>query len=171
MAVPSSGQVKLSQVASEFLDTAPYSMSEFYSVDDGVPASGQIKMTNFYGAAYVLGPYSFSIGSVEGTAVHVLATVNPTSANSITVSGNVFATNPVTAQIIVQRSSNSGGSWGADVVIASVTDTDFGNGTNTSSGTGTVSLSGYNAVRIAYKRINQHAWAGSGCSNVTATFA
>lgn len=57
MAVQSSGAISLSDLAEEFGDTQPYSMSEYYrdggkvpGVNSNVPASGLIRMQNFYGS-------------------------------------------------------------------------------------------------------------------------
>jgi hypothetical protein len=57
MAVQSSGAISLSDLAAEFGDTQPYSMSEYYrdggkvpGVNSNVPASGLIRMQNFYGS-------------------------------------------------------------------------------------------------------------------------
>ena len=59
MALPSSGTISISQIASEFSDTAPHSMSEFYRgggkvpnspTNTSIPTSGQIAVGNFYGA-------------------------------------------------------------------------------------------------------------------------
>ena len=57
MAVQSSGAISLSDLAEEFGDTQPYSMSEYYrdggkvpGVNTNVPASGLIRMQNFYGS-------------------------------------------------------------------------------------------------------------------------
>jgi hypothetical protein len=60
MATPTSGQIKFSQIASEFQGTAPHKMSELYALagsnrsDDGVPGvpgSGLIKFTDMYSRA------------------------------------------------------------------------------------------------------------------------
>ena len=60
MPLQSSGSISLQQIASEFGDSAPHSLSEFYAggsagVTSGgapnVPSSGQISFSNFYGAA------------------------------------------------------------------------------------------------------------------------
>lgn len=51
MALQSSGRITLKNIADEFGDTAPHSMSEFYGAASGVPTSGQIKHSNFYGKA------------------------------------------------------------------------------------------------------------------------
>lgn len=60
MALQSSGQIKLSEVASEFGDSAPNSMSEFYrggslvsSSNTSVPTSGEIQLGDFYGATAI----------------------------------------------------------------------------------------------------------------------
>ena len=57
MAVQSSGAISLSDLADEFGDTQPYSMSEYYrdggkvpGVNTNVPTSGRIRMQNFYGS-------------------------------------------------------------------------------------------------------------------------
>ena len=51
MALTASGQLKLSQIATEFSDSPPHAMSEFYNAASGVPASGQLGIANFYGKA------------------------------------------------------------------------------------------------------------------------
>ena len=59
MAIPSSGEIKISEIATEFGDTAPNQMSEYYRggglvpntpANAAVPTSGQIAVANFYGA-------------------------------------------------------------------------------------------------------------------------
>lgn len=57
MAVQGSGEISLSDVATEFGDTQPHDMSEFYreggkvpGVNSNVPTSGAIRMQNFYGS-------------------------------------------------------------------------------------------------------------------------
>lgn len=59
MAVPSSGVIKISDIALEFQDTVPYRLSKYYrggalvpnsSQNANVPTSGAIKLGNFYGA-------------------------------------------------------------------------------------------------------------------------
>lgn len=51
MALQTSGQISLANIATEFGDTAPHSMSEFYGAASGIPASGEISISDFYGAA------------------------------------------------------------------------------------------------------------------------
>jgi len=55
MALQSSGQIKLSEIATEFGGSAPHSLSEYYGVASGVPASGQIKLgADFYGTSNIV---------------------------------------------------------------------------------------------------------------------
>lgn len=51
MPLQTTGEIKLSQIATEFTDAAPHQMSEFYSAATGIPASGEISMADFYGAS------------------------------------------------------------------------------------------------------------------------
>jgi hypothetical protein len=59
MALPSSGIIKISDIASEFQDTVPYKLSDYYRggalvpnaiTNNNVPTSGAIRLSNFYGA-------------------------------------------------------------------------------------------------------------------------
>ena len=59
MALPSSGILKLSNLATEFQDTVPYKLGDYYrggalvpnaNVNNNVPTSGAIRLSNFYGA-------------------------------------------------------------------------------------------------------------------------
>ena len=73
MALQTSGQITLSQIAAEFGDTAPHALSEFYGSDSGVPASGQIRFNDMYGAQNIR--YYYDAGdeysSVTGGWNHV----------------------------------------------------------------------------------------------------
>ena len=43
------GQISLSQIATEFGDSPPYSMSEYFGVDAGVPTSGNpLNLASFF---------------------------------------------------------------------------------------------------------------------------
>ena len=53
MALQSSGAISLLDIATEFQDSAPHSMSEFYAADSGIPASGAISFNDFYGATNI----------------------------------------------------------------------------------------------------------------------
>lgn len=59
MALPSSGIIKMSDLATEFQDTVPYKLSDYYrggslvpnaSVNSNVPTSGVVRLSNFYSA-------------------------------------------------------------------------------------------------------------------------
>ena len=59
MALQTSGPISLSDIANQFGDATPYSISEFYrngglvpesSLNANIPTSGQISFSNFYGA-------------------------------------------------------------------------------------------------------------------------
>lgn len=80
MAVQSSPPVSLSDVASEFGATTPYSLTDFYRggtyvpdspVNSGVPASGSISLTDLLGATdqlvYTITEGTFTISGVSGT--------------------------------------------------------------------------------------------------------
>ncbi len=60
MALQSSGQIRMSELAAEFGDTGQYNLSSYYKggalvasteANTNVPTSGQIKLSNFYGAS------------------------------------------------------------------------------------------------------------------------
>lgn len=60
MALQSSGQITLKEIATEFEDTAPSTLKEFYSAAVGIPSSGTISLKDFYGASNA---YAFTISS------------------------------------------------------------------------------------------------------------
>tara|TARA_R100000329_G_scaffold147983_1_gene136228 strand:- start:1960 stop:2559 length:600 start_codon:yes stop_codon:yes gene_type:complete len=71
MALPSSGAISLSAIASEFGDSTPNSINEFYrggslvpnsSVNTNVPTSGQISFNDFYGATDQLWSTTVTVG-------------------------------------------------------------------------------------------------------------
>ena len=53
MPLQTTGEIRLSQIATEFTDAAPHQMSEFYSAATGIPASGEISIADFYGTSAV----------------------------------------------------------------------------------------------------------------------
>ena len=76
MPTPSSGHIKLSQLGTEWSDTQPHHMREFYNggslvSDDGIPSSGHIKLSQFYGlSAASTGTLTSSVTNVnEGSSV------------------------------------------------------------------------------------------------------
>ena len=58
MAIQSSGQIEISEIAAEFGGSAPHALSEYYGGGDnvpqganpGVPTSGEVQMADFYDA-------------------------------------------------------------------------------------------------------------------------
>ena len=74
MALPSSGAISLSAIASEFGDSTPNSISEFYrggslvpnaTVNNSVPTSGAISFNDFYGASDQLWTTTITVGVNE----------------------------------------------------------------------------------------------------------
>ena len=74
MALPSSGAISLSAIASEFGDSTPNSISEFYrggslvpnvSINNSIPTSGAISFSNFYGATDQLWSVTITNGIVN----------------------------------------------------------------------------------------------------------
>jgi len=51
MALPSSGQLSLNDIAAEFGGTTPHALSEYYGAAPGIPGSGTISIGDFYGAS------------------------------------------------------------------------------------------------------------------------
>lgn len=52
MALQTTGPISLVDIATEFPDAAPHSMSEFYGAGTGVPTSGPLSASDFYGKVY-----------------------------------------------------------------------------------------------------------------------
>lgn len=104
MALPSSGTLSISDIASEFGDTAPNSMSEFYrggglvpdsATNSSVPTSGAIAIGNFYGAANRAAvPLTIS-ANTQNYDVYTQASASPayvagTSDITLTIDSGVF---------------------------------------------------------------------------------
>ena len=65
MALPSSGQISLNDIATEFGGTAPHSLSEYYSKGNA-PASGEIQLAaDFYGTSSSIHTTTFTAGIVS----------------------------------------------------------------------------------------------------------
>jgi len=60
MALQSSGQISLLNVATEFGGSAPHSLSEYYGAAAGIPSSGAISLGDFYGAS---SSFAFTLSS------------------------------------------------------------------------------------------------------------
>ena len=62
MALQSSGQIKLSEIATEFGGSAPHSLSEYYG-NGNAPASGEIQLAaDFYGTSNYLASGTITVG-------------------------------------------------------------------------------------------------------------
>ena len=62
MALPSSGQISLNDIATEFGGTAPHALSEYYSKGNA-PASGEIQIAaDFYGTSASIHTTTFTAG-------------------------------------------------------------------------------------------------------------
>ena len=103
MALPSTGTLSISDIATEFNDTAPNSMSEFYrgggkvpdsAGNSSVPTSGQIGIGNFYNAANRAAVALSIAANTQNYDVYTQASANPgyvagTSDITVTVSPGV----------------------------------------------------------------------------------
>jgi hypothetical protein len=155
MTLQTTGQIKFSEIAAEFGDDPPYSMSEFYAgsgkVNNGttgtagigaVPSSGQIRFKHFYGTQR--GPL-FSGGGCfvegqSGTLYFGPATFS-TSVTTLNFSGNAGVANSGLSRIDYRLSSDGGSTWGGWINL--ITEGP-GNGRNFSSNR---NVSGSNAVQ------------------------
>lgn len=72
MALQSSGQITLKEIATEFEDTAPSTLKEFYSAASGVPDSGEITLKDFYGKSNAFS-LPLSSGNISGADIRSLA--------------------------------------------------------------------------------------------------
>jgi len=85
MALQSSGRINLKQIATEYTDTAPHNMSEFYNGGSAgvssnlIPSSGAIYFSDFYGATA-----STIVDSSAETVLLVKATGNSLDNDAIT---------------------------------------------------------------------------------------
>jgi hypothetical protein len=52
MTLQTSGAISLGDIGTEFEDSAPHSLSEFYGATSGIPASGAISIGDFYGKSF-----------------------------------------------------------------------------------------------------------------------
>lgn len=67
--LPPSGEIKQSQVMSEF--NKGNNLRSYLGVAPGVPSSGDLKLTDFYGKAYVPPVHGVGVGYFNGTAAKV----------------------------------------------------------------------------------------------------
>lgn len=94
MALQSSGQISLLNVATEFGGSAPHSLSEYYGAAAGVPSSGTISLSNFYGTSSAT-DITYSVvgaGGGGGGAGNVSASGTGSSGTSTSISGSGIST-------------------------------------------------------------------------------
>lgn len=128
MALQGSGQIKLSEIASEFNDTGQFNLSSFYkggslvrSTYDGtgsVPTTGQITLSNFYGAAYQV---TVSQGATNNLNLQTLFGTTDYQSNVpkvVNFTGAVGSTNSAYA---VQAPSGAGASGGITLNLSNQT--------------------------------------------------
>lgn len=124
MALPSSGTLSISDIATEFNDTAPNSMSEFYrgggkvpdsAGNSSVPTSGQIGIGNFYNAANRAAVALSIAANTQNYDVYTQASANPgyvagTSDITVTVDSGVAvgSTSTGTYALSIPNSFNPG---------------------------------------------------------------
>jgi len=102
MALPSSGILKISDIAAEFGGSAPHALSEYYrggslvpnvSQNNGVPTSGAISISDFYGATNyvplsILGNTTWATGSTSSTTSSQSVSV-PSGTKSVVIMGGI----------------------------------------------------------------------------------
>ena len=108
MALQGSGTITLKNVADEFENTAPYSMSEFYrggaevpdaTENTNVPTSGAISLGDFYGATKrIRVDYTVSSNTDAGIGLKSIADANGYSAGItdvyLTINSGVYVDSP-----------------------------------------------------------------------------
>lgn len=181
MALPSSGTLSISDIASEFGDTAPNSMSEFYrggglvpdsATNSSVPTSGAIAIGNFYGAANrVAVPLTIS-ANTQNYDVYTQASASP-----LYVAGTSDVTLTINPGILVGSSSTGTyalsipGSFNPGDTVTVVNDGvvlgrggNGGNGGSAPSGGGGAGATGGNAVYVNFPTVitNNGTLAGGG---------
>lgn len=118
MALPSSGQLSLSDIQGEFGGSAPISLSEYYDAASGVPASGEITVSDFYGKANAVymaasgGSSTVDIGDFRYHSFFGSGTF------TITTVGNSAGSNTVDYMIVAGAGGGGGGFRGTAGGIA-----------------------------------------------------
>lgn len=113
MALQSSGQIKLSEIATEFGGSAPHALSEYYDAASGVPSSGEIQLAaDFYGKSNI---FSFN---VTGSDVNLRsAAVSAGWDESAPVQATVQSGTTITASSSSNDALTVDGSWAGGVTL------------------------------------------------------
>jgi len=163
MALQSSGQISLKQIASEFSDGAPHSLTEFYkggslvnssvSANSGVPTSGQITLTDFYGTQGTLWSMTITVGSAVlsapfgGGTIAVLYGYHDASVGSSSATGGFGSANDNTVDFYSGATLASIFTYVANDG-ASTTHLDF-------NVEGTIANSGFTSISVAGNTFNR----------------
>ena len=108
MALQSSGQISLSDIAVEFGGTAPHSMSEYYG-SDTVPSSGAISIGDFYGTSNAVFMAATG-GTVTTSGDYKIHKFTGSGTFTVSVAGNAAGSN--TIEYLIVAGGGSGGSGG-----------------------------------------------------------
>jgi len=142
MALPASGVLSMSNLATEFGDSTPNSMSEFYrggslvadnAVNGNVPSSGAVSFSNYYASAITqtrnisinLGYVNPSGGtglttiSSTGTPVSIGGTANTVAYQPVFYAGTGFFTN---ASITIQQNEDVASNTGHVILYGGTSD-------------------------------------------------
>jgi hypothetical protein len=105
MALAGSGQLTLSEIATEYSDSAPHGLSEFYDAASGVPSSGVISISDFHGtSAAISTTFSSSILNADLYDVMIAA-----GHSSSAISGNTIFNVTINSGVTMKGNSTGGG--------------------------------------------------------------
>ena len=123
MALQSSGQISLADIAAEFGGSAPHAISEYYGAAAGIPSSGQISFSNFYGTSSA-SPIVATGGTVSTVGNYKYHTFTSTGTFQITATASGSLSNTVEALVVAggglggfTYSSYGGGGGGAGGMV------------------------------------------------------
>lgn len=113
MALPSSGQLSMADIAAEFGGVVPHSISEYYGAG-GVPASGQIAISDFYGQSSFSGYDGNSTLVFDGSTV-APPEADPTSATMTKPSANRSLFNAMRGTVVMGTAASVGVAYNSNL--------------------------------------------------------
>lgn len=182
MALQSSGQISLSDIATEFGGSEPHELSEYYG-SDTVPESGEITLSDFYGTSNAV--FMAATGGTTTTSGdYKIHTFTSSGTFNITQVGNAAGSNSI-EYLVVGGGGNAGtrtqnhdyngtggsggGGGGGSVLTGTKTSLSTGNqsitvggGTGTSSALGISAGSGGNGGSAGSEGVNGSSGSGGG---------